>query len=104
VDGIAKVDGDKCIACGKCVTLCPKNLIEMVPYDKRVRVACDAHESGKNVRVNCKAGCITCRLCEKECKFGAINVYHELAEVDYDKCTQCMACVGKCPPKSIVVS
>ena len=32
-DGIAKVDPEKCVACGQCVKACPKNLITMIPYD-----------------------------------------------------------------------
>ena len=31
VDGIALVDKEACKACGKCVSECPKNLIELVP-------------------------------------------------------------------------
>ena len=31
VDGIALVDREKCVACGKCVEACPKKLIDLVP-------------------------------------------------------------------------
>ena len=33
VNGVAVVDKEKCVACGKCVEECPNHLIEMVPYD-----------------------------------------------------------------------
>ena len=32
VDGVAVVDKEKCVACGKCVATCPKGLIQIVPY------------------------------------------------------------------------
>ena len=32
VDGVAVVDKEKCVACGKCVAACPNRLIELVPY------------------------------------------------------------------------
>ena len=32
VDGVAVVDKEKCVACGKCVASCPNHLIELVPY------------------------------------------------------------------------
>ncbi|MCL1986578.1 MAG: RnfABCDGE type electron transport complex subunit B [Firmicutes bacterium] len=101
-DGIAKVDNEKCVACGKCVSACPKNLIKMVPHDSNVRVACNSNDNGKTVRGCCKVGCIACRMCQKTCEFAAINVFDLLAEVDYEKCTDCGACVAKCPPKSII--
>ena len=31
VDGVAVVDKEKCVACGKCVSTCPKVLIELIP-------------------------------------------------------------------------
>lgn len=40
VDGIAVVDKEKCKACGKCVATCPRNLIELIPYDAPLTVNC----------------------------------------------------------------
>jgi Na+-translocating ferredoxin:NAD+ oxidoreductase RNF subunit RnfB len=103
VDGIAKVDNEKCTACGKCVPVCPKKLIVMVPYASKVRVACHATDDAKTVRANCKVGCISCKLCEKACKEGAIKVEDNYARIDYEKCVNCGACVEKCPEKCITV-
>lgn len=102
-DGIAKVDNEKCVSCGLCVPACPKNLIEMVPKASKTRVACNASEEARAIRANCKVGCINCKLCEKACDYAAVHVYHLLAEVEYDKCTDCGECVEKCPTKCIVV-
>lgn len=101
VDGIAVVDEDKCTACGMCVKACPKNLIDLVPASKKVRVQCNSEDKGKDVRSYCEVGCIGCNICQRTCKFDAIKVTNNIAQVDYSKCTQCMECVNKCPTKVI---
>jgi len=102
VDGIAVINKDKCVACGQCVLECPKNLIEIIPDDSKVRVACASLDKGKPVKDNCSTGCIACRMCVKACEFDAISVENNIAHIDYDKCTQCGACVEKCPTKAII--
>jgi len=104
VDKVSVIDEKKCTACGKCVPVCPKGLIEIVPEKSTVRVACKSQDMGKQVRINCRAGCIGCSLCQRACPSGAITVENSLAKIDYDKCTMCMECVGKCPVMAIVVS
>ena len=103
VDGIAKVDREKCTMCGACIDICPKGLIESVPYDKIVRVACNSKDAGKVVRDNCSAGCIGCKLCEKNCPKEAVKVNGFLAKVDYSLCVNCKICTTKCPTKAIKV-
>lgn len=102
VDGIAVIDSNKCVSCKMCVSACPKNLIEIKPYDHRVKVACMSKEAGKAVKSVCSAGCIGCKICVKQCEFDAIHVEDNLAKVDYEKCTQCEKCVLKCPTKVIL--
>ena len=104
VDGVAVVDEEKCTSCGMCVNACPKNLIEIIPYDKKVRVQCNSKDKGKDVKSVCNVGCIACRLCTKACEFDAIKVENNVAKIDYEKCTQCNACVEKCPVKIISVN
>ena len=101
VDGIAVVIREKCSACGKCVAVCPKNLIEIVPDISKVRVLCNSRDRGAVVRENCRAGCIGCNICQKQCPEGAITVQDNIAQINYDKCTMCMTCVNKCPSKAI---
>jgi Na+-translocating ferredoxin:NAD+ oxidoreductase RNF subunit RnfB len=102
-DSIAEVDIIKCTACGKCVSVCPKKLIEIVPEKNKVRIFCNSKDIGRVVRRNCRAGCIGCAICQKNCASGAITIVDNIACVDYTKCTSCMVCVNKCPTKAIMV-
>jgi len=103
VDSIAVVITEKCSACGKCIPVCPKNLIEIVPDRSTVRVLCNSRDKGKLVKENCRAGCIGCTLCQKVCREGAIIVEDNIAKINYEKCTLCMECVNKCPTKAIKI-
>ena len=101
VDGVAMVNRKRCIGCGLCAKACPRGLIELVPASKRVIVQCSNHDKGPLVKKVCTAGCIGCMLCTKQCEFDAIHVTGNLAQVNYDNCTQCGKCAQKCPAKVI---
>ena len=102
VDGVAVVNKEKCVACGKCVAACPNHLIELVPYDAQHLVRCSSHDKGKDVKAKCENGCIACTLCTRQCEFDAVHVVDNLAAIDYEKCTNCGKCAAKCPSKIIV--
>lgn len=100
-NGVAVVDREKCVACGKCVAECPNHLIELVPYGAPYRVQCASGDKGKVVKAACDAGCIGCTLCVKQCDAGAITMVNNSAHIDYSKCTGCGKCAEKCPSKII---
>lgn len=100
-NGVAVVNPDLCVACGKCVSTCPKKIIDLVPKKKKVKVHCSSKDMGKAVMSVCSAGCIGCKICEKTCKFDAIHVIDNIAVIDYDKCKNCGMCANKCPKKVI---
>ncbi len=97
-DGHATVDMDKCAGCLKCVNICPRNLITVVPYGSDVYVQCFSKAKGAQTRIVCDKGCLGCGLCSKNCPTGAIKVQDNLASVvDYNLCIGCGTCIEKCP-------
>lgn len=74
IDGVAVIDRDKCKACGQCVAVCPKNLIEIRPVTGVANVVCSSKDKGKAVMDVCSVGCIGCTLCEKQCEIGRAHV------------------------------
>ena len=102
VDGVAKVDFDKCVACGACAAVCPRHLIDLVPYKAEHLVQCNSHDKGADVKKKCDAGCIGCTLCTKQCEADAIHMDNNVAVIDYEKCTNCGKCAEKCPAKVIL--
>lgn len=101
VNGVALVDKEKCLACKACINVCPKNIIELVPYENEVVVKCKSNDPGKVVRGNCSIGCIGCQICVKNCPEEAFSFENYLAKINYEKCTNCGTCVGKCPTGAI---
>lgn len=105
VDGVAVIDEEKCVACQACIKVCPKHIIELVPYHAPAQVKCKNPLFGKDVKVNCGIGCIGCGICARlapnefvlEGKL-AHAVYSE--EFDIEKAK---AAAAKCPAKCIVV-
>lgn len=102
VKGIAKVNEENCINCGKCMNECPVGVIERITYNAARKVKCNNHDKGKAVKDMCKAGCIACGLCAKLCEQNAISMVNNLPEIDLTKCNECGKCYEKCPTKVIV--
>ena len=104
VNGVAKVDQEKCVGCMQCAAQCPRKLIVPVEYGKHVVVACASLAKGPVTIRGCTAGCAGCGLCVKICPHDAIHVEHNLASIDYEKCTSCGLCTTVCPKKLIADS
>lgn len=100
--GIPEVDTDKCTGCHACEKACPRDVIRLMPEEYYVHVLCRTEDKGKAVRDACSTGCITCRMCERTCKFEAISTATGVAVIDYDKCVGCLECADKCPTGAIV--
>lgn len=94
---LAVVDYKRCTGCGTCVKACPKGIIKLIPFDAVCWVGCMSVNDGKTTGQYCSTGCISCRLCEKNCPSGAITVNNHVASIDYDKCLGCGLCAQKCP-------
>ncbi len=102
-DGLASISTSKCIGCGLCAKACPNEIIDIRKVGKIADVKCSSKDMGKVVRTVCKSGCIGCKICEKQCDFDAIHVTDNIARVDYEKCTGCGKCAGKCPAHVIEI-
>ena len=101
LNGVAAVDYEKCVACGMCVSACPKGIIKLIPYDAKHWVGCSSRDKGAVTKNYCELGCIGCKICEKNCPNGAIKVENNVAVIDYKLCDGCGICESKCPRKII---
>ena len=101
VNGIAVVDKEECKACGKCIDICPRHLIDLIPYDAGESVACKSQDMGKLVNGYCKSGCIACHICEKNCPAGALTLNDDKIDFDSEKCIYCRTCEAICPLDAI---
>ena len=99
IDGVARVDEEKCKACNKCVDICPRHIIALEPYKtkRHVTIPCSSHDKGVDARKVCDNGCIGCSLCAKSCPKEAITMVNNLAVIDYEKCIGCRMCMAACP-------
>jgi Na+-translocating ferredoxin:NAD+ oxidoreductase RNF subunit RnfB len=100
-DGLPAVDYGKCTGCALCAAECPQGLIQTIPRDRRGALALCANRNPQRAQVmkTCKAGCIKCELCVKNCPEQCIAMDRGIPVVDYGKCTSCGLCVSKCPTK-----
>ena len=97
VNGVAKVNEDRCVGCMACSNVCPRQLIVPVEPHRNVVIACNSMAKGAVTTRSCTIGCIGCGLCKKICPEGAITVTNNLAIIDYSKCTNCGLCATVCP-------
>ena len=100
------IDIDKCTGCGNCVAECPKHIIKLVKKDIYVHIMCSNKEKPDVMKLGCTVGCTGCNLCVKACAEvftdntdidSAIEVNDFLADIDYDKCINCLKCAEVCP-------
>lgn len=101
-EGLVRVDPDLCISCEKCVAVCPTGVMQMIPEDADVVVACNSTDKGAVVRKYCTVGCLGCRLCVKKSPEGGFGVNNFLAKIDYNVNGSRSEAVAACPTKCII--
>lgn len=107
VDGLAVVDYEKCVGCGACADVCPRNIITIAPFkaEQMLAVTCSNKDSGKDVTTVCKIGCIGCKACERASDL--FKVEDNLSTINYDEylpeCSEdVLKACEKCPRKRLV--
>lgn len=108
-NGLPVVDEDLCTGCGECVKACPRNIMELIPRDQKVYLACVSRDFGKAVKAVCKVGCIGCSLCAnpKTTANEIITMDGKLPVIHYERVNDPSLdlenAVNKCPTKSFGV-
>lgn len=103
-NGLPIVILEKCTGCGECVKACPRNSMGLTDADEMIHVYCRSRDKGPVVRKICSAGCIACKLCEKDDDTGAVKVVDNLAVIDYSVHKEPLKAIERCPTKVIRVS
>jgi len=106
VNGLPRIDKNKCTACKKCTVACPRGIItvERLHRPDLAYVACSNRQKGAETRKICSVGCIACGLCQKETS-GIFYVENNLAQVRYEKEAEIKdinALKTRCPAKCIL--
>ena len=73
-------DSKKCVACGRCATVCPRNCHSLDVTHKLERKTC-----------------IGCGACVDECPVSCITEKDGKYVIDADQCVECGACADACP-------
>jgi Na+-translocating ferredoxin:NAD+ oxidoreductase RNF subunit RnfB len=95
------INEEKCTACRKCISACPRALITLRGETKRVQILCRSQDKGAVARKNCSVACIACTKCVQTCPVDAISMEGNVAVVDSEKCILCGKCVEVCPTNAI---
>ncbi len=106
VDGLSTINYDKCVGCGACAKVCPRNIISMVPFktQRMLVVACSNKDFGKDVKAVCTVGCLGCKACSHASTLFSIT--DNLPHVNYDEydpqdLADMEVALDKCPSKRL---
>ena len=101
-EGLPIILEAKCTACGICVDVCPRNILELHPLDQEIIVFCRSLDRGPAARKFCTNACIACGICSRACP-EAIIIENNLAKImDYKKIDPAaIPEIEKCPTGAI---
>ena len=87
-NNLSRIDLEKCKVCSLCVAPCPMNtIIDFIP---------------KRPKAFVMDNCIGCQICAKVCPVNAASgELKKLHTIDKDKCIGCGICTAKCPVQAI---
>jgi [FeFe] hydrogenase (group B1/B3) len=80
--GRARIDGEKCVNCGLCLSNCPYHAIIKIPVpcEEACPVGAIAKDEGGKEHIDYRR-CISCGKCMRECPFGAMMDKGQLVDV-----------------------
>ncbi|MFA6293792.1 MAG: RnfABCDGE type electron transport complex subunit B [Victivallales bacterium] len=81
--GLAIIHPEICTGCGKCVSVCPKKLIRLVPANSDIHIFCSAKAKAASKRKLCKVACIACKKCVRAASDRHMHVDLNLVQVNY---------------------
>jgi len=99
-ENLAVINRDKCTGCEKCVSVCPRQVIHMMPRKITTHVLCNSHDKGALIRSYCQVGCIGCHICNKTVPGGYI-IENFLARANPEQLEDAELAIEKCPTKCI---
>ncbi len=87
IEGLATVDYEKCVGCGACAKVCPRNIITITPFkaEQMLAVTCANKDKGREVTAVCNVGCIGCGSCARTSTLFSIQ--DNLSTINYDDYT-----------------
>jgi electron transport complex protein RnfB len=101
--GLPVIDFDKCTACGDCVRICPKSIIELLPVRQHVVVQCRSELAGGGVLKLCKVACTACTRCVADAPQGFLKMKKNLPVVNPDLLhMESPEVIRRCPTGAIV--
>jgi electron transport complex protein RnfB len=72
------IDAEKCTACGDCIDICPKRVLELYPVEQRLIVQCKSELSGDEMLELCKVACTACGRCVADAPEGLLRMSSNL--------------------------
>ena len=85
-DGLAIVHPEICTGCGKCMEVCPRKLIRLVPASFKAHIYCNSLDKPVEKRKHCKIACFGCKKCVKADpeKFNSVGSLVRVVDGDID--------------------